>query len=207
MISSNVEYSKFRGLSTDTKPTAENGATFFEMDTSKTYMYDKENAEWCEIETGGSGGGGGNSKSSPIVGTGVVGSMVVGSESGGLLPEVTAEDDGDVLTVVSGAWAKATPSGGDGGVLFATITQDENTGDSTLDKSYNDLIGAINSGKLIYAKWVGETGVSLYPIFEVDFNDGSYYATVAILSADGHMSVPFYADGADEPLVALAPNG
>ena len=29
------------------------------------------------------------------------------------LPEVTAEDNGDVLTVVEGAWAKAARAGGD----------------------------------------------------------------------------------------------
>ena len=33
--------------------------------------------------------------------------------SGNVLPAVTADDNGDVLTVVEGAWAKATPSGGD----------------------------------------------------------------------------------------------
>ena len=34
--------------------------------------------------------------------------QVVGSGSGAALPEVTAEDNGDFLCVVDGAWAKAT---------------------------------------------------------------------------------------------------
>ena len=124
MISSNVDYSEFRGLSVDTKPTAENGATFFEMDTNKTYMYDKENAQWREIEIGGSS-----------------------SE----LPSVTAEDDGDVLTVVSGAWAKATPSGGGGGVLAIGFS-DENT----LDKTWKEIHDAVSDGKLPFVIFVGE---------------------------------------------------
>ena len=47
------------------------------------YKFKEDGLEWEKIEDGGSG-----------------------------LPEVTAEDDGDVLTVVEGAWAKAAPSGG-----------------------------------------------------------------------------------------------
>lgn len=38
------------GLSTDTKPTdgVSNGCGFVEMDTSKLYFYDGENATWIE---------------------------------------------------------------------------------------------------------------------------------------------------------------
>lgn len=35
-----------------------------------------------------------------------------GGGGGASLPEVTSEDNGNVLTVVEGAWAKAAPSGG-----------------------------------------------------------------------------------------------
>jgi len=45
----------FYGLSTDVKPTVlgagpiGNGSTFFEMDTSKVFMFDAENTIWYEI--------------------------------------------------------------------------------------------------------------------------------------------------------------
>jgi len=42
---------EFRGLSTDTKPTENvgNGSLFFEMDTSKWYMFDASANTWMEI--------------------------------------------------------------------------------------------------------------------------------------------------------------
>lgn len=49
------------------------------------------------------------------------------------LPEVSDADNGDVLTVVSGEWAKAAPSGGGGGVLVATDTN------GTLDKTWKEI--------------------------------------------------------------------
>ena len=42
---------EYRGLSTDTKPVeyVPNGSVFFEMDTSKVFMFDKDRGEWLEI--------------------------------------------------------------------------------------------------------------------------------------------------------------
>lgn len=55
-----------RGLSTDEKPTAAkgfdipHGSTYFCMDTSAEYMYDKNTDTWHYIRTSGGGGGGGD---------------------------------------------------------------------------------------------------------------------------------------------------
>lgn len=39
-----------QGLSADTKPIdVINGATFYEMDTKKAYMFDKQNGIWYEV--------------------------------------------------------------------------------------------------------------------------------------------------------------
>ena len=53
----NFEYQTydFIGLATDTKPvkyrdkTITNGTSFFELGTSKVYMFDEENLEWIEV--------------------------------------------------------------------------------------------------------------------------------------------------------------
>lgn len=46
-----------RGLSTDEKPIAfiGNGSTFFEIDTSKVFMFNGENKSWVEINPIGIG--------------------------------------------------------------------------------------------------------------------------------------------------------
>jgi len=48
---------QYVGLSTDDKPTntnVGNGSSFFEIDTSDVYMFDKSNVEWVKIkQTGG----------------------------------------------------------------------------------------------------------------------------------------------------------
>ena len=61
----NVNQMWIDGLSTDSKPTTTveglyipNGSVYTEVDTGKTYMFDKDNATWYEVSIGGGGGGG-----------------------------------------------------------------------------------------------------------------------------------------------------
>lgn len=53
-IAPNRFYTKFFGLSTDTKPTTDlaNGSIFIEIDTSKAYFFDEENKEWLQAASG-----------------------------------------------------------------------------------------------------------------------------------------------------------
>ena len=81
----------------------------------------------------------------PLVGTPQIG----GSGGGGSnLPAVTSADNGDVLTVVNGAWDKAAPSGG-GGVL---VVHDAN---GTLDKTWQEIHDAMLSGGAVYVSQSG----------------------------------------------------
>lgn len=71
------------GRSTDTKPVnVENGTILFCMNTNKKYIFDAQNKQWRLYTEG-----------------------YVEPE----LPAVSATDNGDVLTVVGGKWAKAEP--------------------------------------------------------------------------------------------------
>lgn len=78
----------------------------------------------------------------------ITGVAVNGSDA---LPAVTAVDNGDVLTVVEGAWAKAAPSGGGGAsVMFVDSTYDNATETSTLNKTFNEIYDAITNGTIVY---------------------------------------------------------
>ena len=63
------------------------------------------------------------------------------------LPSVTTDDNGDVLTVVEGAWAKATPSGGGGGGLIINAVWNEAQEQTILDKTWGEICSAMASGQ------------------------------------------------------------
>ena len=61
----NINQMWIDGLSTDSKPATTiegmpipNGSVYTEVDTGKTYMFDKDNTIWYEVSLGGGGGGG-----------------------------------------------------------------------------------------------------------------------------------------------------
>jgi hypothetical protein len=51
--------SEYRGLKDDTKPVANNGDKFHEIDTGKDFMFNESTGEWKEQPKRGGGGGGG----------------------------------------------------------------------------------------------------------------------------------------------------
>lgn len=74
------------------------------------------------------------------------------------LPEVTTEDDGDVLTVVDGQWAKAAPSGGST-IRIITTTNSGNT--ITFDnETQASIYNAVASGEIIIIKAYAPTSTS-----------------------------------------------
>ncbi len=48
MVSNTNMVMHYRGLSSDTKPTAPNGSDFLEIDTGKTWYYDADGKEWVD---------------------------------------------------------------------------------------------------------------------------------------------------------------
>lgn len=115
---------RFRGLSTDAKPTGcDNGSVFIEIDTSMTYLYNASSNTWCRWKSNG-------------------------SESDNYVPEVTSSDNGKVLTAQyengEGTYSWQTASGGNERFIVHA-TQSEST--ATLDKSYSEIVAAINAEK------------------------------------------------------------
>ena len=127
-------------LATDEKPVAgiTNGSILFSVDTTDgtltRYMFDQNSATWVETECPCSCDGG-------------------GSGGGSALPEVTAEDNGDVLTVVDGAWGKAAPSGGsDSNVMFVgwRVEHDPDLGTViVVDKTAQEIMEFTDEGKAV----------------------------------------------------------
>lgn len=118
----------FYGLSTDDKPTTMTvndrvfdvvgGSAFVEIDTGGIYMYDEENQEWYQMNSGSGGGGGGGS--STLIGLTDV--------------DISNPTNGQTLVynATSGKWEN-----GAGGVLAVHGTESGTT--ITLDKTWKEI--------------------------------------------------------------------
>ena len=95
-----------------------------------------------------------------------------GGGGGAGLPSVDGSDNGKVLTVVSGSWAAANPSGG-GALLVSMTWVDDST--ATLDKNFSEIKSALLGGRLVSI---------------LDSNDEGSYTTCYISFATGYEETP-----------------
>lgn len=67
------------------------------------------------------------------------------------LPEVTEDDNGNVLTVVEGVWDKAEPNGGSGGGVFMVEMGPITDGSTVteLKATWQEIYDALKAGKLV----------------------------------------------------------
>lgn len=115
------------------------------------------------------------------------------------LPAVTSDDNGDVLTVVEGAWAKAAPSGDNVVILNET---------AVATKSFNDFVAYAVAGKTVFIVFTGEDAPNL-PWFTFcwitaggyDNNTNKYVVNATSVDAGTtSFNMTFVADTATEPM-------
>lgn len=109
------------------------------------------------------------------------------NNSGGNLPAITSDDNGDVLTVVDGKWAKAAPSGG-GGILVATDTN------GTLDKTWQEIRDADYAIVVQDFENSGEVYHLTAPLFQTIIIDDEDYVISVYVGGD---TVYYSTDSAD----------
>lgn len=134
------------------------------------------------------------------------------------LPSVTDDDDGDVLTVVEGAWAKAAPGGGsdlpadpstDGTyTLQNTVSSGSGTlawgagniivvhDNETLDKTWQEIHDYLAAGKVVISVFdelgAGETGEVIQYVFTRANFEQDVYKLFAISVAQGSPDIAEY---------------
>ena len=122
---------------------------------------------------------------------------------GGNGKEVTnnAVDIVDKIADQVGEGNNATGSGGSGG-LYVTITEiDQNT--LKIDKTYNEIIEAINSNKNVSGKDVSEDGFGFYSLSYISHGENVY--EVALYGINAQNVISFYSISPDALMTSQYP--
>ena len=105
-------------------------------------------------------------------------------EAGASLPEVTSEDNGDVLTVVDGAWSKAAAPDA-GGVVWFNGTISSTTFTLGDNKHLSDIKAALDAGKVVMIN-DGGNNEYCYTVARNRASEG-IFSTVVVLGTDVHI--------------------
>lgn len=120
---------------------------------------------------------------------------------GSSLPAVTSDDNGKLLTVVEGAWDKATPSGGASTVVFNATFGSFDTGSKinlSDSKTVKDIRDAIATGAIVVIRGVSQ-GYAYYLsvnetcIYGMNYASGNFITAIATLTglADSATQIAF----------------
>lgn len=155
------------------------GSRAYVISEGAEYYLDSS-GEWKKAVGGGGGSSGGGS-------------------GGASLPSVTSNDNGDVLTVVEGAWGKAEPSGVSLVVnVIAGSTSELVTW--TLDKTWKEIYDAFNVGVVRVNLPIGgvddDFSVRFSTVFEMDTYGNPVDSYCVYLGYNGG-SASFYELGTD----------
>ena len=182
----NPRASTLSGLSTDQKPTdVENGARYEEIDTGKTFCFDKENKAWYEMPQ--SGGGGSSVSVEPIT---ITKNGVTTAPDGVAYSPITTDtytQDGDKITITEDDGSK---------VVF---TQGEAQAEKAVDINANGaFIVEPDAGYSFVKKVSGTVAVPVPDLSQVTATAADVLEGKKILGADGGMitgTIPIFSIG------------
>lgn len=107
------------------------------------------------------------------------------------LPAVTEDDNGSVLTVVDGAWDKADGCSGGAFVVDVSYNQSGLTTTYTMDKTYAEILSAVNSGVRVVIQEDDMTGgvgsIYFYSLIKIRHSVGEeewFFVSVASISGN-----------------------
>ena len=102
------------------------------------------------------------------------------------LPAVTGEDNGNVLTVVEGKWAKAVPSGGGGAFMINATVQEISTDRYlVLDKTFAEIATAAQTSQCIISISPEEGFCFFCSVVGIENNEGNHIIDAVMFALNG----------------------
>ena len=190
----NPRASTLSGLSTDQKPTdVENGARYEEIDTGKTFCFDKENKAWYEMPQ--SGGGGSSVSVEPIT---ITKNGVTTAPDGVAYSPITTDtytQDGDKITITEDDGSKVVFTQGEAQAEKRETIVLAGLDDITPDSGF-DYMGKVNAFVASeYAELQNPTGtMPTYEIGVVEFANELYPVNSFVLTSIAFNSFPDFAN-------------